>query len=47
MKVTDYLAEWLTLQETTLQRSTHETLRVYLTATLSPTLTPSAPSWRS
>ena len=42
MKVTDYLTEWLARQETTLQRSTYEALRVYLTRHLI-----SAPSWRS
>ena len=36
MKVSTYLTEWLALQETTLQRSTYEALRVYLTRHLIP-----------
>lgn len=36
MKVTDYLTEWLALQETSLQRSTYEALKVYFTRHLIP-----------
>ena len=36
MKVSEYLTEWLTLQEATLQRSTYEALEIYITRHLIP-----------